>query len=66
MRVCGCDVKIPNGEHADLGTKIEDYALNQWHREGSHKARVFESVLSITTANKAEQSFFVFERIVWR
>ena len=52
MRVCGCDVKIPNGEHADLGTKIEDYALNPWHREGRHKARVFESVLGITTANK--------------
>ena len=32
MRVCGCDMKIPNGEHADLGTKIEDYALNQLHR----------------------------------
>jgi hypothetical protein len=45
-------VKIPNGERADLGSKIEDYTLNQWHWEGRHKARVFESLLGITTANK--------------
>jgi hypothetical protein len=45
-------MKLPNGDHADLGTKIEDYVLNPRHREGRHKARVFESVLGITMANR--------------
>jgi hypothetical protein len=44
-------MKLPNGEHCDLGTKLEDYSLNPLHREGRHKARVFESVLGITLAN---------------
>ena len=44
-------MKLPNGDHADLGTKIEDYVLNLRHWEGRHKARVFESVLDITLAN---------------
>jgi hypothetical protein len=44
-------MKLPNGEHCDLGTKLEDYSLNPLHREGRHKARVFNSVLGITQAN---------------
>lgn len=44
-------MKLPNGHHCDLGTKLEDYSLNPLHREGRHKARVFESVLGITRAN---------------
>ena len=44
-------MKLPNGERADLGTKLEDYSLNPLHRHGQHKARVFESVLGITLAN---------------
>ena len=44
-------MKLPNGDRADLGTKIEDYVLNPRHWEGRHKARVFESVLGITLAN---------------
>jgi len=31
-------MKLPNGDHADLGTKIEDYVLNPRHWEGHHKA----------------------------
>jgi hypothetical protein len=46
-------VKLPNGDRADLGTKIEDYVLNPAHWEGRHKARVFESVLGITLINRA-------------
>ena len=46
-------MKTPNGARADLGTKIEDYVLNPRHREGRHKSRVFDSMLGITTANKA-------------
>lgn len=34
-----------------LGPKLEDYVLNPRHREGRHKARVFESALGITLAN---------------
>jgi hypothetical protein len=44
-------MKLPNGDRADLGTKLEDYVLNPRHREGRHKARLFESVLGITLAN---------------
>lgn len=35
-------VKLPNGDRADLGTKLLDYSLNPWHRHGEHKARVLE------------------------
>ena len=44
-------MKLPNGQHCDLGTKLEDYSLNPLHREGRHKARVFASALGITQAN---------------
>jgi hypothetical protein len=44
-------VNLPNGERADLGTKLEDYSLNSLHRDGRHKARVFQSALSISFAN---------------
>ena len=45
-------MKLPGADHADLGRKLEDYVLNREHREGKHKARVFESVLGITLSNK--------------
>ncbi len=45
-------MKLPNGKRADLGTKLEDYSLNPLHRHGQHKARVFESALGTTLANK--------------
>jgi hypothetical protein len=45
-------MKLPAGERGDLGTKLEDYVLNPAHREGGHKARVFESALGITLANQ--------------
>lgn len=45
-------MRLPNGERADLGTKLEEYSLNRFHRQGQHKARVFESALGITVENK--------------
>jgi len=45
-------VKLPNGDRADLGRKLEDYVLSTQHREGRHKAHVFESVLGLTLANR--------------
>lgn len=45
-------MKLPNGERADLGTKIEDYVLNPGHWEGRHKARRFEVGLGITLSNQ--------------
>ena len=45
-------MRLPNGEHADIGSKLEDYSLNLLHRQGQHKARVFESALGITLENK--------------
>ena len=44
-------MKLPNGERANLGTKLEDYSLNVLHRDGKHKARVFQSALGITLAS---------------
>ena len=44
-------MKLPNGERAFLGTKLEDYSLNLLHRDGRHKARVFQSSLGISLAN---------------
>ena len=44
-------MKLPNGERADLGTKLEDYTLNPLHRDGRHKARVFASVLGLSLDN---------------
>ena len=45
-------MKLPNGDRADLGTKLSDYVLNPEHRHGRHKARVFESSLGITRQNQ--------------
>jgi hypothetical protein len=45
-------VKLPNGSRADLGRKLEDYVLSPQHREGRHKARVFESVLGVSLTNR--------------
>jgi hypothetical protein len=45
-------VKLPNGDRADLGTKLSDYVLNPKHRHGCHKARVFQSSLGITRENQ--------------
>ena len=44
-------MKLPNGDRADLGTKLEEYSLNPLHRHGQHKARVFRSVLAATLDN---------------
>jgi hypothetical protein len=44
-------MKLPNGNRAAVGTKLEDYILNARHRDGRHKARVFDSVLGIDLAN---------------
>ena len=45
-------MKLPIGDRADVGTKIEDDVLNPRHWDGRHKARVFESVLGITLGNR--------------
>jgi hypothetical protein len=44
-------MKLPNGDRADLDLKLEEYVLNPEHRDGRHKARVFESALGITLAD---------------
>lgn len=43
---------IPNAEHAFIDMrKLRDYTLNQNHRVGRHKARLFASILGITQAD---------------
>ena len=44
-------MRLPNGERAYLGTKIEDDVLDSSHERGGHKARLFASVLGITKSN---------------
>jgi hypothetical protein len=44
-------MKLPNGDRAELGAKLEEYVLNPAHRDGRHKARAFESTLGITLTN---------------
>ena len=44
-------MRLPNGQRADLGTKLQDYTLNSLHRDGKNKAYVFDSVLGITLVN---------------
>ena len=45
-------MKLPNGERAKLGAKLEEYSLNPRHRLGQHKARIFETALGINLANR--------------
>ena len=44
-------MRLANGHRAHLGTKLEDYVLSVTHREGRHKARMFESVLGVTASS---------------
>ena len=44
-------MRLANGDRAHLGTKLEDYVLSVTHREGRHKARMFESVLGVTASS---------------
>jgi len=50
LTIRGRAMRLLNGDRADLGTKLEDYVLNADHRQGRHKARVFEAVLGIKGA----------------
>jgi len=45
-------MRLPNGEHAEISMqKLIGYCLNPDHSSGKHKAKVFASVLGITTEN---------------
>lgn len=44
-------MKLPNGNKADLGNKIESYCLNFAHDKGKHKAVLFKAKLGITIDN---------------
>src|SRR5947209_7776413 len=44
-------MKLPNGEREDVGSKLQEYVLNVFHRQGQHKARAFDSVVGIRTDN---------------
>ena len=45
-------MKLPNGERAKLGQKLERYSLNMDHPNGRHKAILFRKRLGITLDNK--------------
>lgn len=47
-------MKIPNGDKAQLGDKLERYSLNLQHPKGKDKAILFKR-LGITLANKEIQ-----------
>ena len=45
-------MKLPGGEHAIVDiVKLRDYCLNSLHPRGRHKARVFASILGLTSAD---------------
>jgi len=44
-------VRLPNGDRAHLGAKLEDYVLDPSHPDGQHKARMFETELGVTRAD---------------
>ncbi len=44
-------MKLPNGNKANLGNKIENYCLNFNHQKGKNKATLFQSKLGITLEN---------------
>ena len=46
-------MKLPNGEKALLGDKLERYSLNMQHPKGKDKAILFRNRLGITLENKA-------------
>lgn len=51
----GNSVKLPNGERAVVDIeKLKNYCLNQEHRRGCHKARVFAASLGMTIDNAEE------------
>lgn len=42
-------MKLPNAEQAVVDiAKLRDYSLDPQHREGKHKARVFDAALGLT------------------
>jgi hypothetical protein len=46
---------IPNAENAVVDIrKLRDYCLNLGHDDGKHKARLFLSILGVTTDNAEE------------
>jgi hypothetical protein len=45
-------MKLPNGENAHLGDKLERYCLNQLHPQGKDKAALFWNRLGVMLENK--------------
>lgn len=45
-------MKLPNGDRAELGDKLERYSLNLQHPKGKDKAIMFRNRLGITLENK--------------
>ena len=46
-------MKLPNGNKALLGDKLEQYSLNMQHPKGKDKAILFRNRLGSTLENKA-------------
>jgi len=45
-------MRVPNGERALIDpSKLRDYTLNPTHRVGTHKARLFASLLGMTISD---------------
>lgn len=45
-------MKLPNGDQAQIGDKLERYVLNPQHPKGKDKAALFKNRLGITLENK--------------
>ena len=55
---------IPNAENAIVDIrKLRDYCLNSEHKDGKHKARLFLSVLEMTTDDAEELRQILLEAV---
>lgn len=48
-------MKVPNSDNVIVDIrKLRDYCLNPLHKNGKHKARLFDTILGITADNAEE------------
>jgi len=58
-------MKLPNAEQAVIDiAKLRDYCLNLSHPTGKHKARVFASVVGITSVDAERLRTMILEAVI--
>ena len=57
-------MKLPNGDRAELGDKLERYSLNFQHPKGKDKAAMFRNRLGITLENQKILEIALLESVI--